>query len=81
MCCDNGSQNRKSTVLCTLLVDLQAQQLNKEIFECIYYAALETSCELAEVEGPYETYAGSPMSKGVLQFDMWGVQPATDRCG
>jgi ribonucleoside-diphosphate reductase subunit M1 len=41
----------------------EAQQLNKDIFECIYYAALKTSCKLAQEEGPYETYAGSPVSK------------------
>jgi ribonucleoside-diphosphate reductase subunit M1 len=57
-----------------------AKQLNKEIFECIYHAALEESCALAEVEGPYASYAGSPASKGVLQHDMWGVGPASDRC-
>lgn len=52
----------------------EAAQLNKEIFECIYYASLETSCSLAKEQGPYETYEGSPMSKGVLQHDMWGVK-------
>lgn len=63
-----------------LLRPPQAQQLNKEIFECIYFAALETSCQLAAEEGHYETYPGSPVSQGVLQFDMWGVQPASTRC-
>ena len=43
----------------------QAQQLNKQIFEHLYYAALDASCELAERDGPYETYDGSPVSKGV----------------
>jgi ribonucleoside-diphosphate reductase subunit M1 len=42
---------------------MQAQQLNKDIFETIYYHALKTSCELAAKEGPYETYIGSPVSK------------------
>jgi len=42
---------------------VQAQQLNKDIFETIYYHALKTSCELAAKEGPYETYSGSPVSK------------------
>jgi len=42
-----------------------AQQLNIDIFETIYYAALKASCELAERYGPYETYAGSPVSQGV----------------
>lgn len=56
-----------------------SRQLNKEIFETIYYAALEASCELAEVEGPYETFQGSPASQGKLQFDMWGVKPPSSR--
>lgn len=47
--------------------------MNKEIFETIYYGALEASYELAEKLGPYETYEGSPMSKGILQQDMWNV--------
>lgn len=42
---------------------MQAQQLNKDIFETIYYHALKTSSELAAKEGPYETYSGSPISK------------------
>jgi len=42
---------------------MQAQQLNQEIFETIYYHALKTSCDLAAKEGPYETYSGSPLSK------------------
>ena len=53
----------------------EARQLNKDIFETIYYAALERSCELAERDGPYETYPGSPVSQGVLQPDMWDVTP------
>jgi ribonucleotide reductase alpha subunit len=43
----------------------EAQQLNKDIFETIYYAALKESCELAKIEGHYESYQGSPVSKGV----------------
>ncbi|MPC90403.1 Ribonucleoside-diphosphate reductase large subunit [Portunus trituberculatus] len=43
----------------------KAQLLNKQIFETIYYGAMEASCELAKEEGPYETYEGSPVSKGV----------------
>jgi ribonucleoside-diphosphate reductase subunit M1 len=50
-----------------------AAQLNKEIFETLYFAALSESCDLAKEEGPYESYAGSPVSRGVLQHDMWGV--------
>ncbi|KAL3880813.1 hypothetical protein ACJMK2_033020 [Sinanodonta woodiana] len=56
----------------------EAAQLNKQIFETIYFAALDASCELAEKLGPYETYEGSPVSKGILQHDMWGVKD-TDR--
>ncbi len=56
----------------------EARQLNREIFETIYYGALTASCEEAEKHGTYETYAGSPASKGQLQYDMWGVTP-TDR--
>merc|ERR1740123_583864 len=53
----------------------EARQLNKEIFDTMYFAASEASMELAKVEGPYETYAGSPVSQGKMQFDMWGVKP------
>ncbi|XP_076938396.1 ribonucleoside-diphosphate reductase large subunit-like [Bidens hawaiensis] len=54
----------------------EAEQLNKDIFETIYYHALKASSELAEKEGPYETYNGSPVSKGILQPDMWGATPS-----
>ena len=57
----------------------QAQCINREIFETIYYAAMEASMELAQVEGPYQTYKGSPVSKGIFQFDMWGVTPNSGR--
>ncbi|EME84990.1 uncharacterized protein MYCFIDRAFT_214917 [Pseudocercospora fijiensis CIRAD86] len=53
----------------------EARRLNIQIFETIYHAALTASCELAEKLGPYETYEGSPVSKGELQYDMWGVTP------
>lgn len=53
-----------------------ARQLNKEIFETIYFGAMTASCELAKQEGPYETYEGSPVSKGIFQYDMWGVTPS-----
>jgi len=56
----------------------EAKKLNKEIFETIYYAAMTASKDLAKVEGAYETWQGSPISKGVFQFDMWNVKP-TDR--
>ena len=52
-----------------------AKLLNKRIFETIYHAALEESCFLAEKFGPYETFPGSPASKGILQFDMWNAHP------
>jgi ribonucleoside-diphosphate reductase alpha chain len=54
----------------------EAVQLNKEIHETIYYAAMTASKDLAKLEGPYETFAGSPVSKGVFQFDMWNVTPS-----
>merc|ERR1719209_1800818 len=54
----------------------EACLLNKQIFETIYYGALEASCELAQVDGPYSTYQGSPVSQGKLQYDMWGVTPS-----
>ena len=54
----------------------EARKLNKEIFETIYFAALTESCAIAEKEGPYETFQGSPASQGELQFDMWGVEPS-----
>ncbi|KAF2291116.1 hypothetical protein GH714_020204 [Hevea brasiliensis] len=54
----------------------EAQQLNRDIFETIYYYALKSSSELAAKDGPYETYRGSPLSKGILQMDMWGVMPS-----
>lgn len=56
-----------------------ARQLNREIFETIYYAAVSESCELAKKYGAYETFPGSPMSQGIFQFDMWGVEPDTNR--
>ncbi|KJE91374.1 ribonucleoside-diphosphate reductase large subunit [Capsaspora owczarzaki ATCC 30864] len=51
-----------------------AKKLNREIFETIYHAALTASVEMAKKSGPYETYAGSPVSQGILQHDMWGVK-------
>lgn len=52
-----------------------AIKLNQQIFETIYYGALEASCELAEKNGVYETYAGCPVSQGILQYDMWNKTP------
>ncbi|MHB1279419.1 MAG: glycyl radical enzyme family protein, partial [Bacteroidia bacterium] len=54
----------------------EAAILNRDIFETIYYAALCASRDLAKAEGPYETWNGSPISKGQFQFDMWGVEPS-----
>jgi ribonucleoside-diphosphate reductase alpha chain len=53
----------------------KAKQLNKEIFETIYFAAMTASKDLAKLEGPYASFAGSPASKGQFQFDLWGVEP------
>lgn len=53
-----------------------AKELNEAIFETIYHAAIEASIEMAEKEGAYETFDGSPASQGVLQFDLWGAQVA-----
>jgi ribonucleoside-diphosphate reductase alpha subunit len=57
----------------------EARRLNEDIFETIYFAAMEASMELAKVNGPYETFKGSPTSKGIFQFDMWGVTPKSGR--
>lgn len=54
----------------------EAKQMNKEIFETIYYAACTASKDLAKRDGHYETFPGSPASKGILQFDMWNVKPS-----
>jgi ribonucleoside-diphosphate reductase alpha chain len=54
----------------------EARQLNRDVFETIYYAAMTASKDLAIEEGPYETFPGSPASKGIFQFDMWGVKPS-----
>merc|ERR1712139_718390 len=56
-----------------------AKQLNEDIFETIYFAACEASCEVAEQLGHYETFPGSPASKGQLQFDLWGRKPKSGR--
>ncbi|KAI1118060.1 ribonucleoside-diphosphate reductase large chain [Nemania sp. NC0429] len=54
----------------------EARQLNKQIFETMYHAALTASMEIAKEEGPYSTYEGSPVSQGILQYDMWNVTPS-----
>ncbi|MCB0492776.1 MAG: ribonucleoside-diphosphate reductase subunit alpha [Cyclobacteriaceae bacterium] len=57
----------------------EARGLNKDIHETIYFAAMEASMELSRQHGPYESYKGSPVSKGIFQFDMWGVTPDSNR--
>lgn len=52
----------------------RARRINRQIFETIYHAALEASCELAQEEGTHESYEGSPLSQGILQFDMWAEE-------
>jgi ribonucleoside-diphosphate reductase alpha chain len=54
----------------------EARKVNRDIFETIYFAALEESCALAEKLGTYESYPGSPISRGEFQFDMWGETPS-----
>ena len=54
----------------------EARLINKRIFETIYHAALTESCHIAKTEGAYETFEGSPASQGILQFDMWNVNPS-----
>jgi ribonucleoside-diphosphate reductase alpha chain len=64
-------------ILCGMPFDSEeARQLNKDIFEAIYFAAVTESCDLAEQLGAYETFQGSPMSKGLFQFDLWNVTPS-----
>ncbi len=57
----------------------EARDLNKDIFETLYFAAMTASKDLAKQHGPYESFAGSPLSKGIFQFDMWGVAPDSGR--
>ncbi len=54
----------------------EARQLNREVFETIYYGAMTASKDLAKEEGTYETYEGSPVSQGIFQPDMWDVKPS-----
>lgn len=57
----------------------EARQLNQQIAETIYYAAMCASLELAQRDGPYESFPGSPLSKGLFQFDLWHVKPSSNR--
>jgi ribonucleoside-diphosphate reductase alpha subunit len=59
--------------------DEEALKVNTMIFETIYHAAMETSMEIAQQQGPYETFKGSPLSEGKFQFDLWNEKPYTDR--
>jgi len=58
---------------------VEAAKVNRDIFETIYHGAIEKSCELAVLEGKYETFDGSPASNGILQFDMWNINPGNER--
>lgn len=55
----------------------EARQLNLEIFETIYFAAVTASKDLAKIQGVYSSYEGSPLSKGIFQYDMWNHIPGT----
>jgi ribonucleoside-diphosphate reductase alpha subunit len=55
----------------------EARALNREVFETIYYASMTASKDLAKEKGPYDSFDGSPVSKGIFQFDMWGVTPTS----
>lgn len=57
----------------------EALDVNIKIFETIYHAAMETSMEIAMVEGPYSSFKGSPLSEGKFQFDLWNKKPHTNR--
>ncbi len=57
----------------------EARQLNKEVFETIYFGAMEASMEIAKEEKPYQSWEGSPISQGIFQFDMWNVTPDSNR--
>jgi ribonucleoside-diphosphate reductase alpha subunit len=54
----------------------EAIEVNKLIFETIYHASIEKSMELSKIDGPYSTFNGSPLSKGLFQFDLWNVKPS-----
>ena len=57
----------------------KSREMNRLIFETIYHASLESSCELADKHGTYETFEGSPFSQGILQFDMWDAPKLSER--
>lgn len=76
-----GVQGLADTFICLRMPfeSEEAKQLNKEIFETIYFAAMTASKDLAVKDGAYETFKGSPLSKGKFQFDLWNVEPASTR--
>ncbi|MDT3405028.1 ribonucleoside-diphosphate reductase subunit alpha [Mucilaginibacter terrae] len=76
-----GVQGLADTFICLRMPfeSEEAKQLNKEIFETIYFASMTASKDLAIKDGAYETFQGSPLSKGKFQFDLWNVQPASTR--
>ena len=55
----------------------EANLLNQQIFETIYHASMASSCDLAKKDGAYDSYEGSPLSKGLMQFDLWNVTPTS----
>ena len=57
----------------------KSREMNRLIFETMYHGALESSCELAEKDGAYQTFQSSPFSKGILQFDMWDAPKLSNR--
>lgn len=57
----------------------EAADMNQRIFEHMYFAAVEASAEIATVDGPYQTYEGSPMSQGKFQYDLWSITPLTQQ--
>ena len=57
----------------------ESKEINRKIFETIYHGALEESCRLASELGPYQSFQGSPASQGILQFDLWNIDPTQDR--
>ncbi|MVN89812.1 ribonucleoside-diphosphate reductase subunit alpha [Mucilaginibacter aquatilis] len=76
-----GVQGLADTFICLRMPfeSEEAKQLNKEIFETIYFASMTASKDLAIKDGAYETFQGSPLSQGKFQFDLWNVQPASTR--
>jgi ribonucleoside-diphosphate reductase alpha chain len=76
-----GVQGLADTFICLRMPfeSDEAKQLNKEIFETIYFAAMTASKDLAIKDGAYTTFKGSPLSQGKFQFDLWGVTPDSGR--